>query len=289
MSGAASLLLAPPSRAADRTARLITPRDPPASKRATMPSTDNAQRSLRSLVSIAFATLALAGPGRALAQSAPPAEAPRPAGATEAPRPAGATEAPRPAGAAEAPRAGSLADVSQTSATTPIVVDVRATEGILEARGNPTWGASRDDDDNDVWRAVCAMPCRRTLDPRLEYRIAGAGISKTKPFRLPVGQPSLRLDVETGSRGSRVLGIVFIPVGATVLGVSLLGSLVTSALDDNGASQGFLIAAGAGALVMTGGIMLVRNNRSTVHASIPGEPSLRLASGLALTPRGLVF
>jgi hypothetical protein len=258
-----------------------------------MPIADTSQRSLRSLLSLAFAALTLAGPGRALAQSAPPTEAPR-ARAAAAPQvdaaetpQADAAEAP-PAGAAEAPRAGAAAEVSRASAAAPVLVDVRATEGVLEARGNPARGAS-DDDDDDVWRPVCAMPCRRTLDPRLEYRVAGAGISRTKPFRLPIGQPNLRLDVETGSRASRVLGIVFIPVGATVLGVSLLGSLVSSAADDDDASRSFLIAAGVGAVVMTGGIMLVRNNRSSVHAAIPGEPTLRLASGLALTPRGLVF
>jgi hypothetical protein len=174
-----------------------------------------------------------------------------------------------------------------SSAVRP-VVEVRGPRGALESRAKPASGPGHEDDDDEGWREVCPLPCRAALDPALEYRIAG-GAPSTDVFRLPPNRPNLYLDVDAGSRGARVAGIVFIPVGATVLTGGLLVGLIGGAFEQDQTAIGGFFAAGLGAAMMTAGIVLVRVNRTSVRAVTPGEPALRLASGLALTARGLAF
>jgi hypothetical protein len=238
----------------------------------------------RALSAVAAAACAFAAPAAASAQTPPPASS---AGGASA-SPAAGTAAP-PAAGAPASATGAAASPEAGTLQAPFVY-VNGPQGVLEgrskARGKRAGDDDDDDDDDDAWQAICPLPCRRTLDPSIAYRISGPGVTDTDAFRLPAGRANLRLDVDPGSRSSRVTGIVFIPVGATALGTGLLVAAVGGLAEEDDVTRGGLIAAAAGAFLMTGGIVLARSNRTTVTTS---EPSIQLASGVALTPRGVVF
>ncbi len=255
---------------------------------------------LRRAALVAAGAFVLGAPAAALAQTPssspplpplpPPATAPERAMRAPGPpaRPTG--DATPPEGDAPAGEPGRPAQSGESGASgARRVVEVRGERGVLEGRVNPEGDATFEAGDKRGWERVCVLPCARPLDPALEYRIAGRGVQRSRPFRVPAAEAEMLLDVDAGSRAQRVTGIVFIPVGGTTLLGGLLAGALAGAFDNQEAQLTSFVVAGAGALLMTTGIVMVSSNRTTVRALVRGGPAVELASGLTLTPRGLTF
>jgi hypothetical protein len=97
---------------------------------------------------------------------------------------------------------------------------------------------------------ACVPPCALRLDPTLEYRVAGDGVSDSDPFQIPLGPARVKVDVAAGSSVLRTLGSVFM-VGGVVFaaggGAVLLYPGDSHASNDDKTSK---LAAGVGVLTM---------------------------------------
>lgn len=181
---------------------------------------------------------------------------------------------------AQSPPAGAAA----APAVTRPVVEVDGQRGYLEAR--PVPGPATED---DSWRFICDVPCRRTLDPSFEYRISGLSAVDSRPFHLPEGQTHVRVNADVGSIPVRVGGLVLTPVGGVALGLGLLTTLAASVLDNaEGTNLGVAVSAG-GAVALGAGIAMIVGSRTKVTVNPVEGPALQLTKGVSLTARGLVF
>lgn len=126
-----------------------------------------------------------------------------------------------------------------------------------------------------AWVPACHAPCRFAVPVQAEYRVAGSGIrpSRAMTFARSPGS-SIRLHVDTASKGAFVGGIVLTSVGAPVF---LVAGLVTIALSS---ASGTKNVATAGAITGVAGVaagsgiaLMVLNSKSTASAEMVPLPS----------------
>jgi hypothetical protein len=125
-----------------------------------------------------------------------------------------------------------------------------------------------------TWGHACDAPCGAILDRSSRYRIQGDKITTSGEFELSPSSATVRLAVRAGSRTKRRAGVALSSVGGSLLGIGLLslgiGGL-QSRLDTTGGqtnSRNYFIAGGmltgVGLSTMTGGLVLVIGNRTSV-------------------------
>lgn len=222
------------------------------------------------LVSTFASTSAAQTPPIAVASEAP--EAPPAPAAAETPPASAETPAD---GAAKAPAAAA-------TAARPLVT-IEGQRGYLESRATSKRGG------DDDWQFVCQLPCQRKLDPSLEYQISGLSAVDSNPFRLPTSRSQVRVDADVGSMPARVTGIVLMPVGGVGIAFGLGGALLSSMFGNEDGLRLSAAIGGGGALVLATGVVLVASNATKVKIDPAGVPTLPLAKGVSLTPRGLTF
>ncbi len=157
-----------------------------------------------------------------------------------------------------------------------------------------------------TWEQVCVSPCVTDLDRFSTYRVrAQNGISVSKPFTLPQDKDVLHLKLRTGSlvahRGGEIL--TGIGLAAVIVGGALL---ITASdfrhPDDERAAGG--ITLGGGVVFAAVGLPLAIATTTRVRQEsneeiaktywnkgrdVPFLPNIKLAEGVTLTQRGIVF
>jgi hypothetical protein len=89
--------------------------------------------------------------------------------------------------------------------------------------GSESAELERDTGDHRHFESVCSSPCDQRVPLKDEYRISGAGIRNSRPFKLvESGPPRRNLYVDEGSKGSFALGIVGLSVGPVIAIVGLV-------------------------------------------------------------------
>jgi hypothetical protein len=142
-------------------------------------------------------------------------------------------------------------------AESKVWVHLDASEGVL---------LQQDITNDDHWRTVCVAPCDKLLPTAFHYRVTGGGIKSSADFALQAPQGTHdTLVVDGASKAASVVGIVGMAVGIPVGVIALLGDLVGAAFggytgDGNG---GFLAVTGIAALLVVGGGLLYRANKTT--------------------------
>ncbi|HEX3772010.1 MAG TPA: hypothetical protein VHV30_14140 [Polyangiaceae bacterium] len=155
----------------------------------------------------------------------------------------------------------------------------------------------RDTGDHKHFDTVCSSPCDQRVSLKDEYRIGGAGIRNSKPFKLvESGPPRRNLYVEEGSKGSFALGIVGLSVGPAVAVVGLVIVAVNAVDEDisgnddsNGKSAGWITAVAGLALAIGGGVLMGSNIRSGVSQTPPASERDGLAAGPSIAIGGPGF
>lgn len=162
-------------------------------------------------------------------------------------------------------------------------------------------------DANLTRRAVCRTPCLTYLPRNHFYVVSGDGVPTTAQFMLPTDRPRLLLDVQAGSVGQQVGGVLMMVVAVPVIVVGFFGFLLVNALsgldesgrdhDADAARFGIIMLGGLGLGVL--GLLLRMNTdtRVTTDAGVrfsddanrdtfrrPHRPPR-----FALTARGLEF
>ncbi len=142
----------------------------------------------------------------------------------------------------------------------------------------------------EIWTTVCSAPCRRALDPRGTFRVAGDGITPSDDFQL-AERDAVDLDVHAGSQARRSGGWIATAGGAALAvggAAMLLGSSLMAPPTTGPFAQPFFAAqnvqqartaatlqtAGLVGLVLGGaslllGIALVGTSGTTVTAVSP--------------------
>jgi hypothetical protein len=129
-----------------------------------------------------------------------------------------------------------------------------------------------------AWAEVCKAACDRELPTDGLYRVAGAGIRASQPFRIE--GPRAELHVKTASSVGFAGGLALLIGGgvAFVNGISfiLLGT-VDQALFTTGTDRDFLIAGGVltgvGVAALITGIFIMRGN---ARSSVMGATTVRV-------------
>jgi hypothetical protein len=158
-------------------------------------------------------------------------------------------------------------------------------------------------DDDELWRPACQLPCNRELDANLHYRIGGPGVKKSDPFQL--NSEDMDLHVRTGSKASRVVGIVLTPIGgALVTAGTMLWFLSDFSIEGKPSeskkkeTRFYAVTTWiAGATALVTGIVLIATSGTSISKQKPATrttwkaPSsfLSLGSGVWLSPSGVHF
>lgn len=151
-----------------------------------------------------------------------------------------------------------------------------------------------------VWIEVCSSPCDKYVSASGSYRIAGSGVRASRPFMLDAGtEERVVIDVDPGSKGWFVGGIVITSIGGGATIIGLLLALVGSATKDlSGSHDSSLETAGLtcaaiGALSTVAGLIALTSNSSSTAtlssvAPAPGgaDGSTRAPTWHASTPTG---
>jgi hypothetical protein len=119
--------------------------------------------------------------------------------------------------------------------------------------------------DGRTWSLACSSPCDAELPLGVTYRVGGAGIRNSSPFRLNA-QPGDRviLDVNTASKGSFVGGIVVAGVGVVVLLVGAMVLLTVATVDTADSQEGFANPSSDGSANTVGWVMLAGGAAATL-------------------------
>jgi hypothetical protein len=130
--------------------------------------------------------------------------------------------------------------------------------------------------DGQTWEPICTAPCDKALPNAYSYRVTGEGIRDSAPFTLSGAANSREtVNVNEGSKGGFVLGIVSTAVGGGVLVIGLFVVLIAAAsrsIDstdgvstsgDTGAETVGWIMSAAGTAGLVGGIVLIVSNART--------------------------
>lgn len=125
------------------------------------------------------------------------------------------------------------------------------------------------------WIPVCESPCRRTVRPDFEYRVAGEGVVPSKPFRLY--EPTT-LDVHAGSRASRSTGIVGLSVGLPVMIVGAFLTMFTFESPRSGEFWTSALVLGTGTALTVGGGWALSDSHTVVRM-YERAPVAKLAIG----------
>lgn len=159
--------------------------------------------------------------------------------------------------------------------------------------------------DHRHWQTVCSAPCDESVPSKYTYRITGDGIRNSRMFTLRAQNRGREtLNVDEGSKGDFVLGIVGASVGGFVMMIGFAVVLVNAASnaftaadgassqnEGNGETIGW-ITVGVGLASIVGGvILLAANARSDVsqttvstHAGVClpiGSPALGASTGVS--------
>lgn len=137
---------------------------------------------------------------------------------------------------------------------------------------------------------VCTIPCNRQLPRNAKYFVGGSGVMESSSFILPPG--NVRLDVETGSRGAFIGGVLLSALGG---GAMITGGILALAGSGSETSEGLttpgLVILGAGVPILIVGIVVAAKNTTSVYTA-EGMTLARAKDGrpsLALSPGGLRF
>lgn len=145
------------------------------------------------------------------------------------------------------------------------------------------------------WYMLCAAPCRQNVVADARLRVAGPGMYASRIFKLPLGQPYVRVTATMESR-SIAGGVALLAVGYALLGVTSPALVGGGLARDHGGTP--LIVSGiavgvAGAVAGGIGLMLMvrraQYKESRVRTARASAPRLALPGGLALEPRGITF
>jgi len=152
-------------------------------------------------------------------------------------------------------------------------------------------------DDGGTWAAVCNAPCDQRVPLDAHYRINGEGIQQSKKLSLPSTYGIAHLDVQPGSAGLHVLGIVGLSLGAASMIAGLQTMLVavfTESCSDciggfaNTTEPNVAWALmGAGLLSMIGGGILAADTRTQVNVTT-ADPSPTARAAVLPERRALV-
>ena len=136
-----------------------------------------------------------------------------------------------------------------------------------------------------LYGAVCQAPCNVRVDSSYVYRVAGPGYTSTGTFQ--VSGDAVRIQAHMGSMAQLVVGWLLFGGGLGVGAVGLIGGgLCANA--PNCTSTGWFIAGTVGLAAAVGGLVMVLTSGSSVE--LDGQPvGMRIAPGVALTPRGVTF
>jgi hypothetical protein len=112
------------------------------------------------------------------------------------------------------------------------------------------------------WRDVCAPPCRTYVSKVGTYRVGGATIRPSEPFRMPRDSGEVRIDAQLGSSVKRGVGIGLIIGGIADAAFSALyysqaDSLARSSSSSNTMQMGKDFYQAIGIVGIISGIILV--------------------------------
>jgi hypothetical protein len=200
-------------------------------------------------------------------------------------------------GAAPAPTPGTPAP---TAAPTPAPAPAEAQMVWVHVDGADNARLEQDrTGDGHVWEAICTAPCDKALPNAYAYRVTGDGIRDSAPFTLS-GAANTRetLNVNEGSKGGFVLGIVSTAIGGGVLVIGLFVVLIAAASrsidttdgvstssDSNAETVGWIMSAAGGAGIVGGILLIVSNARTRVSQDGPPAPSTGSGNSDATTPQ----
>lgn len=125
-----------------------------------------------------------------------------------------------------------------------------------------------------LWARVCTAPCRATLDPGEQLRIAGDEITPSSPFSLDPRSPAVRIDANAGSRSALTLGKTFVSTGLGLMALGTIMLVIPASGDDPSSASAFKTlhgigygALGVGSALTLSGIPLWIINGTTVTLS----------------------
>jgi len=148
-------------------------------------------------------------------------------------------------------------------------------------------------------KIICTAPCEADVDPAGDYKVGG-GIHGSSMFNLPPGQNPLKLNVDAGSKGMFMGGLIATLTGAAVIvtggTIMLLSAVLPQTsfdpvtlqdvpVDRSGMLIGGIITAVAGAALVGLGVPLIVISSTHVTTGTGQE----LATRPHLTLNGLVF
>lgn len=149
----------------------------------------------------------------------------------------------------------------------------------------------RQSDNAKVWVVVCSSPCDRHVPASGTYRIAGSGVRASRAFVIDAGTGDrVYIDVDAGSKGWFVGGIVLTSVGGGAAIIGLILALVATDSHITGhdslATAG-LTTAGLGVLGTVAGIVAITSNAkslATVSSTAPTPTDASRAPTWIATP-----
>ena len=144
--------------------------------------------------------------------------------------------------------------------------------------------------DGDEWRTLCTAPCRARVSVRAKYRVAGNGVTPSKPFFVDPDPDPITLLVTEGSVYARDAGAVAVPIGAVTLAVGFLSLTCLFCTDAQKTRANAIM--GIGATTVALGFVLLLGNETHLRFSTRSAgvvPEVALGHGLTLSPEGIKF
>lgn len=154
----------------------------------------------------------------------------------------------------------------------------------------------------ELYDPVCTAPCEADVPARGRYRVRGEGMVQSSAFHLPQGEPRVGLQVNGGSLGGVVGGVVMMGFGIVAMSIGgifmLVGASERAPNDGSGTEIGGAITLGAGAGLTGLGLYLVLANQTDVRTDRGQElardgranaPRTSQGSGIHWLPNGFAF